>query len=56
MEYIGFALLGVLIFLLGWVTGNAVEWLMNAQERRITEAKIAEYNKQMFFEERQERE
>jgi hypothetical protein len=56
MEVIGFIAIGVLIFLLGWMTGNIVEWAMNAHYRRLNERRAAEYNLQMWNEQRRERE
>jgi membrane protein YqaA with SNARE-associated domain len=56
MEYFGVALLGVLIFLLGWVTGNVVEWILDYRQRRLFERWLADENKQLFLKERQARE
>lgn len=56
METLGFIFLGVFIFLLGWVTGNAVEWVLNARERRIVEKKLADYWTEIYREEQENRE
>jgi len=56
METVGLIVLFIVVFLLGWMTGNVIEWIMDTRERRLAEAWVAEHNKQLFLEERQERE
>lgn len=48
MDIIGLMALGVLIFCLGWATGNVVEWVMVDRERRLREARIADLNNELF--------
>jgi hypothetical protein len=50
MEVIGLITVGVLVFLLGWMTGNIVEWVTDAHHRRISERRAAEHNLQMWAE------
>ena len=50
MDIIGLIALGVLIFCLGWATGNVVEWILVSRERRLREARIADANAQLLRE------
>lgn len=55
MESVVFILILVIVFFLGWMVGNLVEWIFNARDRRIDEKNAADLMKQMWAE-RQERE
>lgn len=48
MDIIGLIALAILIFCLGWVTGNVVEWILVSRERRLREARIADLNNELF--------
>jgi hypothetical protein len=55
MDIVAALVLVVSAFLFGWFTGNVVESVFTARERRLREARIADRNKQMFLEERRDR-
>ena len=56
MDWIAALALVTIAFVLGWFVGNIVESALTYRERRLTEKWIADQNKQLFLEERRDRE